>query len=161
MALLFLLSLILTPLVEISIFISVGEDIGAFPVLILILATAAIGVAIVRAQGVETIRRARAELGANRAPVMELMHGAMLALAGLLLLIPGFLTDFLGALLLIPPLRTWIAFRIFRHSRPGSAHVVIEGEFWEQSDTHKPEDGGPYGIDRLDDDPAGPDDRPR
>ncbi|WP_281299944.1 MULTISPECIES: FxsA family protein [unclassified Iodidimonas] len=141
MALLFLLALIAAPLAEISVFIAVGGEIGALPVLLLTIATAVIGVTLVRAQGFETIRQARAELDANRAPLLELMHGAFLALAGLMLLIPGFLSDFLGALLLIPPLRLWIILGILRRTRPQSNHVIIEGTYWENGKT--PEDQTP------------------
>lgn len=132
MALIFLLTLIIAPLVEISIFISVGQEIGALAVIGLTVATAFFGLAIVRAQGIDTVIRARRELEAQRAPIPELLHGALLALAGLFLLIPGFLTDGLGALLLIPPLRHWLIIALLRHVRPGAADVIIDGEFQEQ-----------------------------
>ena len=135
MALIFLLALIAAPLAEISVFIAVGGEIGALPVLLLTIASAVIGIMLVRAQGFETIRQARSEIDAKRAPLLELMHGAFLALAGLMLLIPGFISDFLGALLLIPPLRLWIILGILRRTRPQSNHVIIEGTYWENGKT--------------------------
>lgn len=133
MALIFLLTLILAPLVEISIFIAVGEEIGVLAVIGLTIATTAIGLTLVRAQGIGTALRARHELEANRAPVPEMLHGALLVIAGLLLLIPGFLTDSLGILLLIPFLRTGLITILLRRLQPGSATIIIEGEFTEQS----------------------------
>lgn len=143
MALIFLLTLILAPLVELSIFIAVGGEIGALAVIGLTIASAVIGLALVRAQGMETALRARRELEAKRAPIPEMMHGALLVIAGLFLLIPGFLTDSLGILLLLPFLRKWLIMTLLRRLRPGSASVIIEGEFTEQANgSSRPRNGG-------------------
>lgn len=131
MALIFLLGLIIAPLVEIAVFIGVGREIGALPVILLTVVTAAVGLMIARAQGIGTLARARAEMAAGRPPVAEMMSGALLALSGLLLLIPGFLTDALGALLLFPPLRRLLAERLalMLTGRASPRDITIEADY--------------------------------
>lgn len=133
MALIFLLALILTPLVEITLFVEIGGEIGALPVVLLTVATAAAGIGLVRAQGLHTLRSAQRELDAGRAPVAELMHGAMLAAAGLLLLVPGFMTDGLGALLLLPPIRRLVIRQVLERHPTSARDVTIEGR-WRNTD---------------------------
>lgn len=135
MAALILLATILLPLLEIYVFVRIGADIGALTVVVLTVATAAAGIALVRAQGLGTLRQAQREIDRGHPPVIHMMHGAMLALAGLLLLIPGFLTDALGGLLLLPPLRRWVIARWLRRARPpGGDPDVIDAEYWEIRD---------------------------
>ncbi|GAB4575856.1 MAG: hypothetical protein Tsb008_17880 [Rhodothalassiaceae bacterium] len=130
MALILLLALIALPLIEVAVFIAVGTRIGVAPVLILTIATAVLGLAIARAEGIETLARAREALHAGRPPVIEMVEGALLALAGLLLLVPGFLSDTAGALLLIAPLRRLFAARIARAGGADEkADVFIEGSY--------------------------------
>ena len=103
-----LLLFIGTPIVEIAVFIGVGGEIGVWWTLLLIVATAVAGTTILRRQGLATLRRARESVARNEFPVNEVFDGACLLVAGLLLLTPGFVTDFVGALLLIPPFRALI-----------------------------------------------------
>jgi UPF0716 protein FxsA len=105
MALLFLLVLIGTPVLEIAVFIEVGDRIGLWPTLAGILATAVIGMAVIRVQGLAVLARAQENLRAERFPALEIFDGVCLLLAGAMLITPGFVTDSFGFLLLIVPLR--------------------------------------------------------
>lgn len=97
--------MIVIPILEIAVFILVGRYIGLWPTLAGILLTALIGTAIIRHQGSGLIASARTSLAAGAAPVGEVLQGLALLAAGVLLITPGFITDTLGFLLLIPPLR--------------------------------------------------------
>ncbi|WP_309084216.1 FxsA family protein [Chelativorans sp.] len=97
--------LLAIPLLEIVVFIWVGGYIGPFATLGLVLATAVAGSILLRIQGFAVLSRMRRDLEAHRLPGRELVHGVMILVAGLLLLTPGFVTDALGLLLFIPPLR--------------------------------------------------------
>lgn len=97
--------LLILPLAEIAVFIIIGRYIGVLPVLGLIFLTAAIGGLLLRIQGVGVLRKLASELDAGRLPARELIHGTMIAIAGLFLLTPGFVTDCLGLLLFIPAVR--------------------------------------------------------
>ncbi len=100
--------LIAVPLVEIYVMIQVGQWIGALNTIGLLLLVSIGGVFLVKHQGVGVYRRVRAALDAGRVPGPELLDGALLLVAGLLLVIPGFVTDFFGLLLLLPPARALV-----------------------------------------------------
>lgn len=102
--LLFLIFLVI-PALEISVFIAVGGAIGIVPTLLITIATAVIGTALMRSQGFTLIQKIQKETDAGRVPGEDLGHGAMILMAGLLLLIPGFVTDAIGLLLFVPPIR--------------------------------------------------------
>jgi len=108
----FILAFLLLPLVEIYLFIQIGGGIGAGWTVALILLTAVIGAALVSAQGVSTLRRARAQLAAGQAPTVEIIEGVMLLVVGAVLLVPGFFTDAIGFALLVPPLRRRLIRRV-------------------------------------------------
>lgn len=93
------------PIAEIAVFIVVGQYIGLWPTLGMILLTAVIGSMLLRIQGFGLLARIKEETGEGRVPGRELVHGVMIMLAGILLLTPGFITDVLGILLFIPPIR--------------------------------------------------------
>ena len=93
------------PLVEIATFIGVGSQIGVLTTLGLIFASAFLGIILVRVQGFHTIQRIRAELDSGGSPGRDLVHGMMIVVAGILLIIPGFVTDAIGLLLFLPPVR--------------------------------------------------------
>ena len=93
---------ILIPLVELYCIIAVGELIGAFWTVILVLVTAFIGVNLMRFQGMSTLARAQKNMAKGQIPAMEMMEGVALAVAGVLLITPGFITDAIGFLCLIP-----------------------------------------------------------
>ena len=153
---LILLLFILTPIMEIAVFIKVGGLIGIWPTLGLVVATAIIGTALLRRQGFATMTRARASLARGEFPVNEIFDGACLLTSGLLLLTPGFVTDFLGALLLAPifraairgPLVRWFISRTTvrmngagpgRGATPGPGST-IDGEFHEIRPADQPDD---------------------
>ena len=106
MAGLVLLLMIGVPIMEIAVFIQAGELIGLWPTLATIILTAFIGTALLRHQGLATLRRVQDTMNAGKPPVAELFDGMCLVVAGLLLLTPGFVTDAVGFLLFVPPLRT-------------------------------------------------------
>ncbi|MEN8176341.1 MAG: FxsA family protein [Pseudomonadota bacterium] len=101
----FLLIFILVPLAELYLMIRVGDQIGALSTVLLVVFTAVVGVALVRRQGFAVLTRVQATLARGEPPALEMMEGALLLVAGLALLVPGFATDALGFLLLVPPLR--------------------------------------------------------
>lgn len=145
MPLLILLLFLLLPVLEIAVFIEVGSEIGTWPTVGAIFLTAVAGTALVRAQGLEVLSRVRANLQQNQFPIEAAFDGICLALAGLLLLTPGFLTDGVGAVLLVPParraLRGFLLGRLDIRSRgPGAGSGssggssggdgwIIEGEY--------------------------------
>lgn len=115
----FPLSLILfiaIPLIEIYLFIKVGASIGAFNTILLILATAVIGVALLRHQGLSTLRKAQTQMRQGEVPATGIIEGMLLFFAGALLLTPGFFTDAIGFIILIPPLRKAIALWVLERS---------------------------------------------
>jgi len=97
---------------EIAGFIVVGGALGVLPTLALILLAMVAGVALLRRQSVATAMRVRAELQAGRMPAQPLLNGAVLAVAALLLILPGFISDFAAVLLLLPPVRAALVRRI-------------------------------------------------
>jgi len=120
------------PVIEIYLMIKIGGVIGAFNTVLLIFVTAITGVYFARMEGLNTIRSGFSQLIKNEIPIYEIISGAALAFAALLLIIPGFLTDLLGFLLIIPPTR-----RIFINSvsskfkRKKNDENFIEGEINE------------------------------
>lgn len=121
-ALLVLAAVLAWPMAEIAVFILVGERIGLIATVLGVFATAAVGLYLVQAQGVGVIARLRAQMDRGEAPTEEAAHAALIAAGGILVLIPGFITDALGALLLIPPVRSFL----IRHSG-GNVRVVMTG----------------------------------
>lgn len=104
------LALLFVPLAEIALFVTVGGEIGLTWTLMIVLATAIIGSITLRTQGLNTMQKLRALKVDEEAPIV-LIEGLMIAAAGLMLLTPGFLTDTIGFLLLVPPLRRFLAQR--------------------------------------------------
>jgi UPF0716 protein FxsA len=119
--LILLAALIGVPLLEIALFIEVGGWIGVGPTLALIVLTAVIGAWMLRQQGIGVLLRAQRQLADGVLPVAEVFEGLCLVIAGALLLTPGFFTDALGALLLVPAMRRALYRRLRRHVE---AHVV-------------------------------------
>ena len=158
-----LLLFLAVPAAEIFLFIEVGGQIGTWSTIGLIFATALVGGTILRYQGRQMIARAREQVAKREMPVAEIAHGAVLVLAALLLLTPGFITDALGALLLIPLLRRLVLAGLIlairarlrkkgRQAGPESAtdsHRVIDGEFEDISRSESPDDP-PHPQKRID-----------
>ena len=103
-----LLLLVLAPLFEIYLFIHIGGAIGAIPTLFITILTAVIGIAMLRVQGINTLFRYRSAIARGEPPAFELLEGFVLLVGGALLLIPGFLTDGIGFLCLLPASRMYI-----------------------------------------------------
>ena len=122
------------PLIEIYLFIKIGSQIGAFNTVLLILTTAIVGVAYVRYEGFNTLKSGMSQLIKNEIPIYEIISGATLAFAAFLLIFPGFATDILGILLVIPITRKLIL-GIFMNKKnfmkKKEKRNYIEGEFEE------------------------------
>lgn len=137
MALILIALLIGLPIIELTLFIEVGAEIGAGAVIGLTILTAVVGVWLARLQGFAVLNAMRQSMAEGRRPVKELAHGFFLLIAGISLVIPGFLTDALGALLLIPPIRMLLARfgmqrMVFGNPRPPTYRgddggIIIEG----------------------------------
>ncbi len=125
---------VLTPLLELYLLIEVGGQIGGLSTILLCLATAALGGFLVRLQGIQMLFSARREMASGHVPAESGLHGLMLVVAGLLLLTPGFFTDSIGFILLIPAFRGWLINRMFPH-QPGR-QTWIEAEIIQHDDPH-------------------------
>jgi UPF0716 protein FxsA len=97
-----LLSIILIPVLEIYLFIKIGSQIGAFNTILLIFITAIIGIYYAKYEGLNTVRSGFMQMVRNEVPAYEIISGAAIAFAAILLIVPGFATDFLGFLLILP-----------------------------------------------------------
>jgi len=125
-----LLLIILIPIIEIYLFIEIGGQIGAFNTISLIFITAFVGVLYARYEGFNTLKSGMTQLVKNELPIYEIISGAALAFAALLLIIPGFATDFLGLLIILPPTRK-LFFKKFKKNFSQKKSVkenFIEGE---------------------------------
>ena len=119
-----LLVFIGVPIAEIAVFIEAGEQFGFWPTIGMVVLTAVLGTALLRHQGLQTVARVQNSLDRGEVPVDELFAGICLMAAGLLLLIPGFLTDSVGFALLLPGIRNILAGGIVRaSSRRGAFHM--------------------------------------
>jgi UPF0716 protein FxsA len=130
-----LLSIILIPILEIYLFIKIGSQIGAFNTVLLIFVTAIIGVYYAKYEGLNTVRSGFTQIIKNQTPAYEIISGAAIAFAAILLILPGFATDFLGFLLIFPITRKLIFGNIsnkFKKSEPKKN--FIEGEFEDIED---------------------------
>ena len=126
-----LIAIILIPIIEIYLFIEIGGQIGAFNTISLIFITAIIGVIYARYEGLNTLRSGFSQLIKNEAPIYEIISGAALAFAALLLIVPGFATDLFGFLLIFPPTRKLIFGKIINKFKNETKikKPYIEGEF--------------------------------
>lgn len=133
--------LLLWPLIEIALFVVIGGTIGLWWTLVIVVGTAVGGVALLRQQGLSTAERLRGEMGRIRDPLGSVGDGVLKALAALLLILPGFLTDLLGLLLFLPSVRSALVAVLarrmtvvsMRSDQPArrSDGIVIDGEFVE------------------------------
>ena len=126
----FLLLLVSVPVIEIYLFIKMGSQIGALNTILLIFVTAFFGVIYARYEGFNTLRAGMSQIIKNELPVYEIISGAALAFAALLLILPGFATDFLGLLIIFPPTRKLIFKRVSIKQRANDTNKkFINGEF--------------------------------
>ena len=131
-----LLAVILIPIVEIYLFIKIGSQIGAFTTIFLVFFTAVVGVYYARYEGINTLRSGMTQIIKNQIPAHELISGAAIAFAAVLLIIPGFATDLVGFLLIIPITRRLILGRLNRkfENKDTKKSNFIEGEFEDIED---------------------------
>jgi len=141
--LLLLLLFVGVPLLELYLLIQVGSEIGALATIGLSILTAVLGTLLVRVQGFSVLLRVRGMLDRGEVPALEVLDGAVLLIAGIMLLLPGFITDALGFLLLIPPLRRLLILRFVRvipvQPQPAAEPRprVIEGVFRRERDRER------------------------
>ena len=130
-----LLAIIAIPIVEIYLFIRVGSEIGAFNTILLIFVTAFFGVVYARYEGFNTLKSGMSQIVKNEIPVYEIISGAALAFAALLLILPGFATDFLGLLIIFPPTRKLIFKKVSTKQRAKTKKQdFIDGEYEDIED---------------------------
>ncbi|WP_067514950.1 FxsA family protein [Endozoicomonas ascidiicola] len=154
------LSFILLPILEMVVLIKVGSVIGAWNAVALVIISAFVGINIIRSQGFSNALKTRQKLAAGESPAVEMLESLFIAVGGLLMIIPGFITDFAGILMLIPPLRRWMIKSWFRkigmkaqqsniyeaeyrresdgfHTQTHISHT-IDGDFTQESDDQRP-----------------------
>ncbi len=136
----FLPILILLPMIEIAVFILVGGWIGLWPTLALVIASAVGGMSVIRVQGTQALVGLQRNIEAGGDPRDQLAHGALILIAGVLLLIPGFVTDVVAILLLIPPIRAWVIGR-------GAARVTVRATRFGRGAPRQPPRQPPRTID--------------
>lgn len=163
-----LIPFIAVPLIEIGLFIKVGGWLTLWPTLAIVLTTGIIGTFLVRQQGLKVLGELRNSMTQMRDPLSPLAHGALIVLAGVLLLTPGFFTDAIGFLLLVPPVRqaiiTFMAARVQVASfgagfQQGPQHRttttdrsanddVIDAEYSDLTNTPKPQNNAQKGLNK-------------
>ena len=135
-----LLSIILIPIIEIYLFIKIGSQIGAFNTILLIFITAIIGIYYAKYEGLNTIKSGFMQIVKNEVPAYEIISGAAIAFAAILLILPGFATDFIGFLLILPITRK-LFFKNFSgqfKKKDEKKNNFIDGEFEDiESDDDK------------------------
>ena len=166
MAILLLIAFIGTPIVEIAVFMHVGEQIGLWPTLAIVIATAMAGTWLLRTQGLATLARAQENLARQEFPLEEVFDGLCLLFAGALLLTPGFVTDSIGLALFIPPVRRLLQhlMRRWLAKSPNTAFFV-NGENMSQRGARQPPPQDNSGGPTIDGDweeirPSNDDDKP-
>ena len=130
-----LLSIILIPIIEIYLFIKIGSQIGAITTILLIFVTAVVGVYYAKYEGLNTIKAGFLQLSRNEAPAYEIISGAAIAFAAILLIIPGFATDIFGFLLIFPISRKFFFSEFakrFNHKK--EKNNFIDGDFEDIED---------------------------
>ncbi|WP_145572054.1 FxsA family protein [Yersinia bercovieri] len=164
LALIFLLAYI-----EISIFIKVAAVLGVLVTLLLVILSSCVGISLVRNQGIKTFMQMQQKLAAGESPAAEMVKSVSLILAGFLLLIPGFFTDFLGLLLLLPPIQKSLTLKLMPHlniyrgggfgtgSGPMGGGNTFDGEFQRKADDrytveHRPDEDDKSTDNRFKDD---------
>ena len=126
-----LLLIILVPVIEIYLFIKIGSQIGAISTILLIFTTAIVGVYYAKYEGINTLKSGFTQLSRNEAPTYEMISGAAIAFAALLLILPGFATDILGFLIIFPISRSFIFNKFIKKLRKKDfkKNDFIDGEY--------------------------------
>ena len=128
--------IILIPIIEIYLFIKIGSEIGALTTIILILTTAVVGIYYAKYEGLNTLKSGFNQLSKNEAPTFEIISGAAIAFAALLLIIPGFVTDILGFLIIFPITRRFIFNNFLKKFKQNNneKNNFIDGDFEDIED---------------------------
>ncbi|MBD1576046.1 MULTISPECIES: FxsA family protein [Vibrio] len=138
---------ICVPIVEITLFIQVGGAIGLWPTIAIVLTTAIVGASLVRSQGIQTLMSVQSRMQQGELPAQQIVEGVMLAVAGVLLLTPGFMTDFLGMVVLLPAPRAMLAKQLMKRVKVNPASGPFGGGFqsggfqsggFQSGDAHNP-----------------------
>ena len=131
-----LLAIISIPVIEIYLLIKIGSQIGALTTILLIFATAILGIYYAKYEGLNTLKSGFAQLNKNQAPTYEMLSGAAIAMAAVLLIIPGFMTDLIGFALIFPLSRKFIFDNIFKKFKQEKniRNNFIDGEFEDIED---------------------------
>ena len=129
----FILLILLIPIVEIYLFIKIGSQIGAFNTISLIFITAIVGLYYAKYEGLNTLRSAINQIVKNEDPIYEIISGAALAFAAILMILPGFLTDVIGLLIIFPWTRK-IFLRNIPKKKSEKRKNFIEGEYEDIDD---------------------------
>ena len=132
-----LLTIVLVPVLEIYLFIKIGSEIGAITTILLIFTTAIIGVYYAKYEGLNTLKSGFNQLSKNQTPAFEVVSGAAIAIAAVLLIIPGFATDIIGFLMIFPLSRKFIFKKYkkkFEKKHENEKKNFIEGEFEDIED---------------------------
>ena len=125
-----LLFIIGVPIIEIYLFIKIGSQIGAFNTISLIFITAFLGIIYARYEGFNTLKSGMSQMVKNELPVYEIISGAALAFAALLLILPGFATDLLGLLIIFPPTRKLLLKKVsIKQTEKNKKQDYINGEY--------------------------------
>ena len=126
-----LLSILLVPVIEIYLLIKIGSQIGAITTILLIFTTAIVGIYYAKYEGLNTLKSGFAQLNKNEVPTYEMISGAAIAFAALLLIIPGFATDIIGFFIIFPVTRKFIFSKFFKKLKPERTEKnnFIDGEF--------------------------------
>tara|TARA_X000000368_G_C22392071_1_gene433768 strand:- start:51 stop:455 length:405 start_codon:yes stop_codon:yes gene_type:complete len=128
-----ILIILLIPIVEIYLFIKIGSQIGAFNTIFLIFTTAVVGIYYVKYEGLNTLKAAMKQIVKNEVPIYEIISGAALAFAAFLMILPGFLTDIIGLLLIFPWTRKFFLKKISKRKQKNNKNF-IEGEYEDIDD---------------------------
>ena len=128
-----ILVILLVPVVEIYLFIKIGSQIGAFNTIFLILITAIVGIYYARYEGLNTLKSGISQIIKNEMPVYEIISGAAIAFAAILMILPGFLTDFLGIIIIFPWTRK-LLFKNIKVKKQKEEENFIEGEYEDKDD---------------------------
>ena len=131
-----LLLIILVPAVEIYLFIKIGSQIGAFTTILLIFTTAIVGVYYAKYEGLNTLKSGFTQLSKNQSPTYEMISGAAIAFAAILLIFPGFATDIIGFLIIFPITRKFIFNKFSKKLKPKRTEKnnFIDGDFEDIED---------------------------
>ena len=129
-------TIILLPVIEIYLFIKIGSQIGAFSTIFLIFTTAVIGIYYAKYEGLNTLKSGFIQISKNKTPAYEVISGAAIAFAAILLIIPGFLTDIFGFLLILPLSRKFIFSKLERKfkTQNNQKNNFIDGEYEDIED---------------------------